>query len=120
MGQPIGGGADTANPLVVGTFTAAGDSAAAVFYGRFNVSLWGTFAGTVQLQRSFDGGTTWLPVSYPLTGDALSWTAAVSTTVEEPEHLVAYRLACTVYTSGTVNYRLSQSSDFLFSGGVSR
>lgn len=28
--------------------------------GDFNVSVYGDFAGTVSLQRSFDNGTTWL------------------------------------------------------------
>jgi hypothetical protein len=30
--------------------------------GRFTVSVSGTWVGTVTLDRSFDGGSTWLPV----------------------------------------------------------
>ena len=66
----------------------------------FNVSVWGTFVGTVQLQRSFDGGTTWIPTA--------SYTAVDSDIGEEPEDSVLYRFECTAYTSGTINYRLSQ------------
>jgi hypothetical protein len=123
MGQPIGGGNDTAaqgGVLIAGTLTSATNSAAAIIYGSFNVSLWGTFSATVQLQRSFDGGTTWLPVSSDPAGDPLQWTVPVSLTWTEVEHTVGYRLACTAYTSGTANYRLSQASDFAFSGGLSR
>ncbi len=65
--------------------------------------------GTVRVERSFDGGTTWV------TAKAADGTAAiftmVSTTVSvvcvEPEKGVAYRLNCSAYTSGTFNYRIS-------------
>lgn len=124
MGQPSGGGTDTAaagGALVSGAFSGAGDSAAAVFYGSFNVSIWGTFSATAQLQRSFDGGTTWLPLSIDLAGDTLQFTAPYSGFPwAELEHQVLYMLVCTAYTSGTLNYRLSQTSDFNFVGGLSR
>lgn len=120
MGQPAGGGTDTASPLITGSFAATGQSASAVFYGSFNVSLWGTFVATVQLERSFDGGTTWLPTAEDTTGAAAAYSAPVSLVADEPEHQVLHRLNCTAWTSGTVNYRLSQSSDFQFIGGTSR
>lgn len=72
-----------------------------------NVSLWGTFVGTVQLERSFDQGTTWLPITAGGT-QIYVWTAPASETFEEPEGGVYYRLNCTAYTSGTINYRISQ------------
>ena len=67
----------------------------------FNVSVWGTFIATVTLQRSFDGGTTWLEVN--------SWTAPVEARDEEPEGAL-YRIGVDAgdYTSGTVNVRLGQ------------
>ena len=72
-----------------------------------NVSVWGTFVGTVQMQRSFDNGATWLPLT---SGGAAtkSFTAPASEMWTEVEQGVAYRLQCTAYTSGTINYRLSQ------------
>jgi hypothetical protein len=69
----------------------------------FNVSLWGTFVGSVSLFRSFDGGVTLLPV----TGVG-PWTAPVSIQTNEPEYGVQYFLDVTAFTSGTINYRLSQ------------
>ena len=122
MGQPIGGGNDTAaqgGVLISGTFAATGQSTALTIYGSFNVSVWGTFAATLQLQRSFDGGTTWLPVSADAAGDALQWAVPFSGTWTEVEKQVGYRLACT-YTSGTVNYRISQASEFIWTGGLQR
>lgn len=94
---------------VASTFTATGASASFAPISRrgFNVSLWGTFVGTARLERSFDGGTTWLPLT--AAGIALyTWTAPASEIAEEPETGVLYRLACTAYTSGTINYRVSQ------------
>lgn len=85
---------------VTGTFAATGVSAALpVIGGAFNVSLAGTFVGTVVLQRSFDQGATWK--------DVVSWTAPVETSRTEIEDKVQYRYNCTAYTSGTVTYRLS-------------
>jgi hypothetical protein len=123
MGQPIGGGNDTAaqgGVLIAGTFASAVPSGAATIYGSFNVSLWGTFAATAQLQRTFDGGATWLAVSSDPAGDPLQWTAPASLTWTEVEKQVGYRLACTAWTSGTVSYRVSQSSEFIWTGGLSR
>jgi hypothetical protein len=121
MAQRIGGGGDTAavgGALITGAFVAIGQSAALPLYGPFNVSLWGTFAGTTQLERTFDGGTTWLPVDATTLGTVLVWTAPFSGTWTETEKMVPYRLNCTAYTSGTINYRISQASDFIFTGGV--
>jgi hypothetical protein len=75
-----------------------------------------TFDATVQLERSFDGGKTWVicnlgaPAQTPVIAQ---WTGAtvapVSITFGEPEKNVYYRLNCTAYTSGTINYRISQT-----------
>ena len=61
------------NALISGTFTGTGQSKSASVYGPFNFSVWGTplngdgtadtYSGTVELDRSFDGGTTWLAVA---------------------------------------------------------
>lgn len=99
---------------LTGTFAATGQSASFLPDGvadglvrSFNISLWGTFVGTVQLERSFDNGTTWLPLTTNGT-QVNKYTAPCSEYVEESEVGVLYRLNCTAYTSGTVNYRLSQ------------
>jgi len=106
---------------ISGTFTATGQSAAAVVFGPFNIAIWGTplvsglsgaFSGTIALERSLDGGTTWIVASTDGTGTAASYTVAVSLAGVEPEQGVQYRFDCTAYASGTINYRLSQVGDF--------
>ena len=98
---------------VSGTFTATGQSASFAppvatrdtNGGAFNVTLSGTFVGTVKLQRSFDNGTTWHDLTAVGTAIA-AFTTAVSEVWIEPEPGVIFRLNCTAYTSGTVTYRL--------------
>jgi len=73
----------------------------------FNITTRGTFVGTFQLERSFDGGTNWHPLT--AAGNPLYvWTAPESESAQEDQFGVLYRLDCTAYTSGTINYRISQ------------
>lgn len=83
-----------------------GVDAAAVFTGAAT-----TFSGTVQLERSFDGGNVWLPCNTGMAGTLASYNAGtpVSLTFGEPEKNVLYRVNCLAYTSGTINYRISQT-----------
>lgn len=97
---------------VTGTFTATGSSAGMLVKGRddgqpksFNVSLWGTFVGTVVVERNLDG-TNWLPLT--ALGSSISFTGPVSEVFDESETGAQYRLRCSAYTSGTINYRMSQ------------
>lgn len=98
---------DFSSPLE-STFTSStqSDSFQTAAGKPFNISIKGTFSATIALERSFDGGATWWPVTYP-DGTAITYTIPVSTQWEESENLVRYRLKCT-YTSGTVTFRLSQ------------
>lgn len=73
----------------------------------FNVSVYGTFVGTVVLEKTFDNGTNYIPVLRPNSGTAISYTAPGTEVLCEPEAGVKYRLRCTAYTSGTINTRLS-------------
>ncbi len=61
----------------------------------FNLSVSGTWAGTVTLQRSFNNGSTWL--------DVYSTTGNVETVVENVESGVLWRLGIKTgnFTSGT-------------------
>lgn len=95
---------------IAATFGATGQSASfRPAAGRpFNVSIWGTFVATVQLERSFDDGSTWVVCSRDSAGTNASYTAPASLLIEEPEAGVLYRLNCAAYTSGTVSYRISQ------------
>jgi hypothetical protein len=98
---------------VTGTFTGATASAGAIIKQSedprpypFNVSLWGTFVATVILERSFDGGATYLPLT-ALGSPIGTFSGPISEVWEEHEPNVKYRLRCSAFTSGTVNYRLS-------------
>ncbi len=84
----------------------AGADAAAIFTGAAV-----TFVANVQLERSFDGARTWLPCNLGTGGTLAAWSAGtpVSISFGEPEKLVVYRLNCLAYTSGTINYRVSQT-----------
>lgn len=119
MAKGSAAGTDLANVILTGTFTATGQSLSTGLMGYYNFFVWGTplsgglsgsFSGTVQLEKSFDGGTTWIPASLDTAGDAAAYTSAVSVTGLEIEPGMLYRVDCTAYTSGTINYRLSQTN----------
>lgn len=79
---------------------------------------------TVRLERSFDGGVTWLtagvgggaPASWTLGAATITW--PISVVAAEPEQQVAYRLNCVAYTSGTIRYRLSATGAAAMSWAV--
>lgn len=99
---------------VAGTFTQAGQSPAFLPDARpgaprqFNLSIWGTFTGSVQLERSFDRGASWIACSRDAAGVTAAYGAPASLVVEEPEAGVLYRLNCLTLTSGAADYRMSQ------------
>ena len=76
--------------------------------GCFNAVISGVFVGTAVLERSFDGGTTYVPATRKHDNTAISTTAPTSIVVEEPEEGVIYRWRCSAYTSGTMNARFSK------------
>lgn len=71
---------------------------------NFQWSIKGTWVGTVELQMSYDGGTTW--TAYTM----LTSTAAASTDESvldnDSGRDVLLRIWCTEYTSGTISYSL--------------
>ena len=71
--------------------------------GYFNVSISGTWVGTITVQRSWDLGSTWLDVD--------SWTINAEEYGLEPEHtnVVLYRVGAKegALTSGSASLRLS-------------
>lgn len=84
---------------VTGSFTSVSASNAFITRAGFNLSLSGFGSATVVLQRSFDKGNSWKNVE--------SFSSDVERRVDDPEGGVWYRLNCTVYTSGTIEYRMS-------------
>jgi len=111
MGKATAGGQEQATATQAGALTATGAGSALLAPNtggqRMNASVWGTFTATLQLERSFDGGTTWIPVSRDVVGTAAVFTAPFTTQITETESGVLYRFNCTAYTSGTANFRLS-------------
>lgn len=103
-------GIEQAIQVASGSFGDIGAGTSLIVRGNFNLALWGTFSATVVLERSFDGGVTWLPVTFT-DGAALSYTGPMSCTWSEPEAGVLYRPRCSVYSSGTVYWRVSVATD---------
>lgn len=101
------GGIELAQTVISGTFVGTGNSTSAQFLGAFNVTLSGTYVATVILERSFDGGTTFMPVSTDTIGTTNAYTAPMTLVVNENEPGTFYRLRCSSYGSGTVTYRLA-------------
>ena len=73
--------------------------------GLFNLSVSGTFDATIQVQRSFDQGLNFEPFGDDITAPAQMTGEAAAGIGEES---VIYRGEVTIYTSGTINFRLHQ------------
>lgn len=93
-------------------------------YGAFNMTIYaaggGQYTGSVQLERSFDGGTT--PVICGVGGagqQAIYATGTqVSIVISEPEKGMLYRLNCTALSVGTINWRFSTTSPAATAWGI--
>ena len=68
-----------------------------------------TWVGTVQLEKSFNGGKDFIIASTDNTGTLAQYNngTPVSTQFGDGESGVLYRVNCTAYVSGVINYRLS-------------
>lgn len=115
---------DQANAVLSGQFSAPGVSKAFPCYGAFNVVAYGSggpngsWTGSVQLERSFDGGTTWIVASVAGAQAVYATGKDVSLMVTEIEKGVAYRWDCTALSVGTLNYRFSTNGLNAMSQGV--
>ena len=71
----------------------------ALIHGYYNFSVYGTFGGTITLQRSYDKGTTWLDVD--------TTSVPVEAVLYGPETLM-YRAGfkAGAYSSGTAHVRV--------------
>lgn len=99
---------DLANIVVTGSLTATGTIGPFPVYGDFNVALWGTFTGSVHLQKTFDGGTTYIDTILN-SGSVAAFSAPGAISLYEPEKGVAYILNATTLSSGTLQARFSAS-----------
>lgn len=114
MGIFVAGGLEQAATVLQNSpaaFTAATSGNGVFVLGDFNVSVWGVFVATVVLEQSSDGGVTWIPEISRFTTVAVSLNAPGALTVIEPEPGVQYRLRCSAFTSGTVNWRISAGTN---------
>lgn len=101
-----------ASAILSGEFASAGETSDWItLRGEYNLSLSGG-EGTVELEKSYDGGLTVFSVSKNTDGDPASYALTsgdkLSLVGIEPESGVLYRLNCPAYTSGTIIYRISQ------------
>lgn len=108
MGQLSPTDRDMASSVLTGTLSSAAQGAARVFTGTFNVQLNISGTLTAALQRSFDGGTTFITVSQSADGTPATYTGSVSLSLFEPEEGVYWRVAVTSFSSGSCIFRLSQ------------
>ncbi|HEV2674147.1 MAG TPA: hypothetical protein VGV37_06355 [Aliidongia sp.] len=99
-------------PVIAGSTALATALGGTDALALFNSTAW---AGTINLERSFDGGSTWLTCNIGGSGTAASYIGAtqagvpVSLTVAEPERQVLYRWNCVAYASGVINFRISET-----------
>lgn len=114
MGLNAVGGMELAPNVLSGTITGTASSTASntsfiQMLGTFNVVISGVWGGaTMQLQKSFDGGATFVPATTDASGTSASYTSNVAVVVYEPEPGVLYRWQPTIaLTSGTVAWRIS-------------
>ena len=86
--------------------TATGADAAATYTGSG-----ANYTGSIQVERSFDGGSTWLVANVGGAGALAIYTAGtpLNLTFGEPEKGVLYRLNCTALSAGTIAYRMSET-----------
>lgn len=96
--------------LTTGTITELGASnGVAVSAGKFNLLVVITGGAQVELQRSFDAGSTWYTVTHNGNGHPVEFSRTTNRAYEEIESGVQYRLN-TVYLGegSTVQYRIGQ------------
>lgn len=93
--------------VLTGTFSGTGQSTTQVLWGVFNLFIYGTFSGSVQLERSWDTGVTWVPVSASQLGTTAAYTYPISLSFQEIEPGMLYRLNCTSFSSGPIQYRIA-------------
>ncbi len=95
--------ADEFTTDVAGTTQASSGTSGVSLGGVFVMTLSGTWSGTLTVQRSSDGGTTWVDVT-DNNGTAKAFTTNGTYMNEEPVREVKYRVGFKSgnYTSGTV------------------
>lgn len=94
--------------LVPAGLTTANDAAAKITSAAIGMT------GAIQLERSFDGGATWIVCNIGSSGALAQWNTAtpISVSFGEPEQMIMYRLNQTAITPAAgyaLNYRISET-----------
>jgi hypothetical protein len=117
---------DQANAVVSGSFADTGQSDIFMPWGPFNIFIYGdsgpngAWTGTVRLERTFDGGTTWVVCGIGGDGSQAIWDTGtdISFIAGECEKGMGYRLNCTALAAGPLNYRMSATGQAALSLAV--
>ena len=101
--------ADLYVAMKAGTLSSVSEGEWVPMPGGRAVNVWvsGTFTASWQLQASYDGGATALPVAVGGLGYEGPYTQRLKGWTYEQEANVLYRVACTAYTSGAIDWRIS-------------
>lgn len=97
----------SAGQIAAGTISGTGGTTGQVILGDVVFALSGTFTGVVQLERSFDGGTTWIPVRDEA-GALIALAVPGEFKVSETEGGTLYRLNCTALSAGTIAWQVGR------------
>jgi hypothetical protein len=103
--------------LITGTATSSSTVAATISgMASYSVQLTGTWIGTVQFEKSTDGGTTWASVGMTGVGTTTIVTSVTGTGANSnailhgnAANLTNVRVRCTAYTSGTCTVKIQPS-----------
>jgi hypothetical protein len=108
MGLNTAGGVELCPQVATGTLASVAAGAGVMIMGPFNATLVGTtFTGSVNLERSFDGGATYMICGIDASGSPATYTTDASLVVNEPEPGVWYRFNMTARSAGSMAWRIS-------------
>ncbi len=88
--------------FVTGAISSVAAGSATDSVGKADLSIWGTFVGTVAIQRQEAGGN-W--------GTIEGVTEPVEKVITNALNM-PFRVNVTAYTSGTINYRISGQAEY--------
>lgn len=101
--------------ILSGSFTGTGQSSTSpgVPVGKLYVVIRAsTGVGTVKVQKSLNGGTTWFDVSKDTSGTPASYdinNSSIDVIEENLQNTAVYRFNCTAFTSGTLFYEMGHT-----------
>jgi hypothetical protein len=106
MGKASPVTADSADKVVTATATTTGLVPIGLWGGVWNLTLTGGTGVIGQLERSFDGGTTYVPCT--ALGQPVTFNTNASEPLIETEDGVLYAFNVSAIASGTLTIRASQ------------